>query len=41
VASALKTRLKRTGASQGLVISSAAPETEMSQIKQLIMLPAN
>ncbi len=39
--SALKTRLKSSGMSWGLITSSAAPEMEMLRIKQLIVLAAN
>ena len=39
--SVLKTRLKHSGMSWGLVTSSAAPEMEMFRIKQLIVPPAN
>ena len=41
MSSALKTRLKRSGTSWGLLTSIAAPEMEMLLIKQLITLPAN
>src|SRR5450432_3837816 len=39
--SALKTRLKWSGISRELLISIAAPETDMSLIKQLTMPPTN
>ena len=37
----LKDKIEMIGDVVGLAISSAAPEMDMSQIKQLIVLPAN